>query len=72
VGPEVALCSNGYLNHFRFPHPEVLAALSKLEIPLLRTDLEGAITITWADGSISSIRTRNRGPLELGTVRADQ
>jgi competence protein ComEC len=62
VGPEVALCSSGYLNHFGLPHPQVLDSLSSLDIPLLRTDLEGAVTISWdGDGRISSMRTHRRG-----------
>jgi competence protein ComEC len=62
VRPVVALCSSGYLNHFGFPHPQVLDSLSGLGIPLLRTDVEGAVTIAWdRDGMISSMRTHRRG-----------
>jgi competence protein ComEC len=72
VRPEVALCSNGYLNHFRFPHPEVLQTLSELKIPLLRTDLDGAITITWTKDRISSSRTQQRGSVDFERLLSDQ
>jgi competence protein ComEC len=72
VGPEVALCSNGYLNHFLFPHAEVLKELSGLDIPILRTDMEGAITITWSRDGALSLRTQQRGRIDIKQLKSDQ
>jgi competence protein ComEC len=73
VGPVMALCSNGPLNHFGFPHPDVVQAFSELRIPFLRTDLEGAVTVTWnRSGEISSVRTYRRGSVEFRTLSQAQ
>ena len=45
VNPMVAVISLGYLNPFGFPHPEILQRYRDLNIPLFRTDTQGAITI---------------------------
>ncbi len=51
VRPEVALISAGYQNHFHHPHLEVLERYEASGIRLLRTDLDGAISVEMtADG----------------------
>lgn len=49
VSPSVALISDGYNNAFGHPHPDVLARLRDRRAGILRTDLNGAITV-WTDG----------------------
>ncbi|WP_299087728.1 DNA internalization-related competence protein ComEC/Rec2 [uncultured Metabacillus sp.] len=41
--PSIALVSAGYNNRYQHPHSEVVDKLSSRGIPLLRTDLDGAI-----------------------------
>lgn len=45
VRPEIALASLGYRNRFRHPHPEVLERYRALGVRVLRTDLNGAISL---------------------------
>jgi len=45
VRPEVAVVSVGYLNRFSHPHPEVVERYVASGIRLLRTDLDGAISV---------------------------
>lgn len=45
VRPEVALASAGYRNRFHHPHPEVLERYRALGVRVLRTDLNGAISM---------------------------
>ena len=56
--PTFALISAGFENSFRHPHPEVLARLAAHHSTVLRTDLDGLITIR-SDGhrlSVSRLR----------------
>jgi competence protein ComEC len=46
VSPSVAVMSLGWRNRFRFPAPEVLARYAAQGVRVLRTDLDGAVTIT--------------------------
>lgn len=46
VDPKFAIVSAGYKNRFKHPHPQVLQRFQKMEVSLLRTDLEGQIQIT--------------------------
>jgi competence protein ComEC len=46
VQPEIAVISAGWKNRFRFPHPTVLQAYQKEGCRILRTDRQGAITIS--------------------------
>jgi competence protein ComEC len=51
VRPEVALISVGYRNRFHHPHPEVVERYQRSGARLLRTDLDGAISVEMtADG----------------------
>jgi competence protein ComEC len=49
VQPQLGVISAGKDNSFGHPHPEVIAALKKLNIPYIRTDEHGTITVT-SDG----------------------
>jgi competence protein ComEC len=50
VQPQLGIISAGKDNSFGHPHPEVIAALEKLNIPYIRTDEHGTITVT-SDGA---------------------
>jgi competence protein ComEC len=53
VRPTLAVASLAAGNRHRFPHPEVLARYQRRQVPLLRTDLAGAVQ--WrveADGAL--------------------
>jgi len=45
VRPQLAVASLGTSNEYGHPHPETLGLLARHQIPLLRTDLDGTITI---------------------------
>jgi competence protein ComEC len=45
VRPELAVASLGAGNDYGHPHPETLALLKQMQIPLLRTDRDGTIVI---------------------------
>jgi competence ComEA-like helix-hairpin-helix protein len=45
VRPKFAVASLGHGNEFGHPHPETLALLKRRGIPLLRTDVDGTVTI---------------------------
>jgi competence protein ComEC len=45
VRPEVALLSVGYRNRFRHPHPEVVDRYRAMGVRLLRSDLNGAVSV---------------------------
>ena len=60
VNPLVAVVSLGYLNPFGFPHPEILRRYRDLNMPLLRTDTQGAITIE-TDGMKINYRQKIAG-----------
>ncbi|MEJ8676575.1 DNA internalization-related competence protein ComEC/Rec2 [Chromobacterium amazonense] len=49
VRPRLAVVSAGYMNRYRHPHPAVLHRLRQQGIALLRTDLDGALTLELAD-----------------------
>ena len=50
VNPKIAVISVGHSNPFGFPHPEILKRYEEFKIPVLRTDINGAITVE-TDGS---------------------
>ncbi|WP_231117034.1 DNA internalization-related competence protein ComEC/Rec2 [Pseudodesulfovibrio alkaliphilus] len=50
VDARVALCSDGFMNRFDFPHPEVVEALG---VPVYATSSHGLVRAMWAsDGSL--------------------
>lgn len=48
--PEVVLISAGYLNRYRHPHPSVLRRAEEAGAAVLRTDLDGALTLEFGEG----------------------
>jgi len=48
VAPKLALLPVGYRNRFRHPHADVQARYDTRDIPIRRTDWEGAITLKFA------------------------
>lgn len=56
VSPELVVIQAGYRNRYGHPHAEVMERLRQRSatIRTARTDLEGALTITWTDGRPSS------------------
>jgi competence protein ComEC len=50
VAPALAVISLGWRNRFHFPAPEVLARYAAAGVQVLRTDLDGAITVTVEPG----------------------
>jgi competence protein ComEC len=50
TSPQLVFIQSGYKNRFGHPHAEVLNRLQALGVPVLRTDLQGAIEIEWRKG----------------------
>jgi competence protein ComEC len=46
VSPSVAIISAGYENSFGHPHPDVLKRLAGRHVAVLRTDLDGLVTVS--------------------------
>jgi competence protein ComEC len=63
LAPRIALVSAGFRNRFGHPHPEVVARYRAAGALLLRTDLDGTLTID-ADGRVLWL-TSERGGLRL-------
>ncbi len=57
AAPQMATISLGLDNSYGHPHKEVLERLGAREIPIYRTDLNGAIVIT-SDGSTLTVATQ--------------
>ena len=72
VRPEVALVSAGRHNRFRHPHPEVVARLQDRGAQLLRTDLDGAITLELTPQGLRAWWSREPGNGGQGTTDGDQ
>ena len=45
VSPSVAIVSAGYENSFGHPHPDILKRLNDRHAAVLRTDLDGLVTV---------------------------
>jgi len=46
--PQAAVAQSGYRNRFGHPHPDVLDRLAAQGVPLMRTDLLGALHLSWS------------------------
>jgi competence protein ComEC len=68
VRPQLAVASLGKSNDFGHPHPETLALLARYQIPLLRTDRDGTVTVV-SDGRKWGLV--NRQPLVRGPPGRD-
>jgi competence protein ComEC len=65
VRPRLSVASMGKGNEFHHPHPETIALLSRMRIPLLRTDRDGTIVVE-SDGRrwrVASHRHEPHDPL---------
>jgi competence protein ComEC len=58
--PTVAIVSAGFENLYGHPHQEVLKRLQRRQVPVLRTDLDGAVTVS-SDGRRLEWRTNRVG-----------
>lgn len=56
VLPKLAVISSGRNNPYNHPHPSVVSRLSELQIPILRTDTVGRVTLS-SDGSVINYKT---------------
>ena len=48
VAPGIAVFTAGYRNRFGHPRPDIVARYTRMEARLFRTDLDGAVTLTFA------------------------
>jgi competence protein ComEC len=53
VGARAALCSDGFMNRFRFPHSDVVKAIG---IPLFATSRRGLVSAEWRGAGSVAIR----------------
>jgi competence protein ComEC len=51
VAPALAVFACGYRNRFGHPRPDIVARYAAESVRMLRTDMEGAITLTFAPGT---------------------
>ena len=58
VAPKIALINAGYRNRFGHPREGVLARYTARNIPVMRTDWHGAITLNSADGTTTIEKAR--------------
>jgi competence protein ComEC len=56
VAPRLAVMSLGWRNQFHFPAPEVVARYATAGAGVLRTDRDGAVTVTVAPGGVLTVR----------------
>ncbi len=73
VRPRLAVISVGASNDYGHPSPQTLALLSRMRIPVLRTDQDGTITIR-SDGKHweSVVSSRSRPPGQVKEKQARQ
>ena len=62
VAPRFAVVAAGYRNRFAHPRPEILARYAALGAEVLRTDLDGAVTLRFADGGMQAETARGERP----------
>jgi competence protein ComEC len=58
VAPKLAVINAGYRNRFGHPRDRVLSRYAERNVPVLRTDWHGAITIHSAEGLASLVKAR--------------
>jgi competence protein ComEC len=68
VHPAFAVISAGYLNPYRFPHPDVVARLAGLPAAVYRTDRFGFVTIR-TDGRRFEVETLRDSPARPGLLQ---
>jgi len=63
VNPEWCVISCGLENAYGHPHPSVLEDLTRSEVEILRTDLDGELSFSFADGGFNRTYASSRlGP----------
>ena len=62
VAPRFAVVAAGYRNRFRHPRAEVLERYAFLGATVLRTDLDGAVTLRFAAGGVQAETARGERP----------
>ena len=62
VAPRFAVVAAGYRNRFRHPRAEVLERYAFLGARVLRTDLDGAVTLRFAAGGVQAETARGERP----------
>jgi len=60
IDPEYVIISSGWRNRFGFPHPKIMKRYQDRNYKVLRTDLNGAITVT-TDGQYVQFETEVTG-----------
>jgi competence protein ComEC len=51
VAPTIAVFACGYRNRFGHPRPDIVARYAEEAVQMVRTDMEGAVTLTFAPGT---------------------
>jgi competence protein ComEC len=71
AAPREAWISAGAHNVYGHPSPGTLARLAQADVPVRRTDREGALWVELAPGGIRRVSWRTRDPLAIEPGRAD-
>ncbi|MEP7327912.1 MAG: ComEC/Rec2 family competence protein, partial [Betaproteobacteria bacterium] len=62
VGPTWAIVNNGYRNRFGHPRAEIMARYRAVDSTILRTDVDGAVSVTFAAGiPLTPVTARKTG-----------
>ncbi|MBI3374277.1 MAG: DNA internalization-related competence protein ComEC/Rec2 [Betaproteobacteria bacterium] len=69
VAPRYAVVPAGYRNRFGHPRSEVLGRYAALGAQILRTDLDGAVTLRFAEGGVRAETARGERPRYWHPVR---
>jgi competence protein ComEC len=51
VAPTIAVFACGYRNRFGHPRPDIVARYEAASVRMIRTDIEGAVTLSFAPGT---------------------
>lgn len=62
AAPELAIIPVGAGNRFGHPHPTVLSRLEAFDVPVLRTDLHGNISVRVSESGVVRIETARGSP----------